>query len=361
MTDNLDTLLDECIDRINTGQSLEECLASYPEHAERLEPLLRSILDIRATCSPMPSPAAKAAARRRLDTALDNDNLKRSSKMHRRAFALPLGRPKAWVVMAAVALLAIIAGISSWALIPGGAPAPAFAQANFRLLISDQANAIGDFDHLDVTITSIGVHSASTGEWLNLTLPADPAERTIDLVLLQELNATEIWCGNLTEGLYTMVFLEVGSVIGTLNSGGEQVNVTASSGTLKINKPFVVTNTSQTTFVFDISVVSAGQSGKYNLKPVIGESGLGKQFHLVHEDELTLQVVEGDVTPGENITVLVTLGGDPVEGALVTVNDEEVGTTNETGYISFDVPDAEELVIKATTLDELEGELEIEL
>ncbi len=49
-----------------------------------------------------------------------------------------------------------------------------------------------------------------------------------------------------------------------------------------------------------------------------------------------------------------------MEGALVTVNDEEAGTTNETGYISFDVPDAEDLVIEAT-LDELEGELEIEL
>jgi hypothetical protein len=361
MAENLDELLDECIERINRGESLEECLASYPEHAKQLELLLRTVLDIRATCSPMPSPAAKAAARRRLDAALDNDNSKGRSKTHRRAFALPLGRPKAWVVMAAVALLAIIAGISSWALIPAGAPAPAFAQANFRLLISDQANAIGNFDHLDVTITSIGVHSVSTGEWFNLTLPAAPAERTIDLVQLRELNATEIWCGNLTEGWYTMVVLDVGSVIGTLHSGGEQVNVTAPSGTLKINKPFVVTNTSQTTFVFDISVVSAGGSGKYNLKPVIGESGAGQPFHLVAEGELTLQVVEGDVTPGGNITVLVTLGGDPVEGALVTVNDEEVGTTNETGYISFHVPDAEELVIKATTLDELEGELEIEL
>lgn len=66
------------------------------------------------------------------------------------------------------------------------------------------------------------------------------------------------------------------------------------------------------------------------------------------------------MSPGGNITVLVALGGDPVEGALVTVNDEEVGTTNETGHISFDVPDAVKLVIKAT-LDELEGELEIEL
>ncbi len=298
MTDNLDALLDECIDRINRGQSLEECLARYPEHAERLEPLLRSILDIRATCSPMPSPAAKAAARRRLDAALHNDNLKRGSKMHRRAFALPFGWPKAWVAIAAVALLAIIAGISSWALMPAGTPAPAFAQSNFRLLISDDENAIGDFDHLNVTITSIRVHSASTGKWLNLTLPADPEERTIDLVPLQELNATEIWCGNLTEGWYTGVFLDVENVTGVLNATGAHVDVKAPSETLKINKAFAVTNTTQTTFVFDISVVSAGQSGQYILKPVIGEeSGPGKPFHLVDEDELTLQVVEGDATP----------------------------------------------------------------
>jgi len=293
MTDNLDALLDECIDRINRGQSLEECLARYPEHAERLEPLLRSILDIRATCSPMPSPAAKAAARRRLHAALHNDNSKRRSKMNRRAFALPFGRPKAWVAIAAVALLAIIAGISSWALMPGGTPAPAFAQANFRLLISDDENAIGDFDHLNVTITSIRVHSASSGDWIDL----EPAVSEVDLVGLQELNATEIWSGNLTEGWYTMVFLDVEYATGVLNATGAHVDVRAPSETLKINKPFAVTNTTQTTFVFDISVVSAGQSGQYNLKPVIGKSGAGQPFHLVDEDELTLQVVEGDLTP----------------------------------------------------------------
>jgi len=293
MTDNLDALLDECIDRINRGQSLEECLARYPEHAERLEPLLRSILDIRATCSPMPSPAAKAAARRRLDAALHNDNLKRGPKMHRRAFALPFGWPKAWVAIAAVALLAIIAGISSWALMPGGTPAPAFAQANFRLLISDDENAIGDFDHLNVTITSIRVHSASSGDWIDL----EPAVSEVDLVGLQGLNATEIWSGNLTEGLYTMVRIDVGNVTGVLNATGAHVDVKAPSETLKIRRLFVVTNTSQITFVFDISVVSAGQSGQYNLKPVIGKSGAGQPFHLVDEDELTLQVVEGDLTP----------------------------------------------------------------
>jgi hypothetical protein len=294
MTDNLDALLDECIDRINTGESLEECLASYPEHAERLEPLLRSILDIRATCSPMPSPAAKAAARQRLYAALAEGE----KPLKLRGALMPsLTKPRAWAVAVILSLLAIIAGISSWALVLGGAPAPAFAQSNFRLLISDEANAIGDFDHLNVTITSIRVHSASSDNWIDL----EPAVSEVDLVGLQGLNATEIWCGNLTEGWYTGVFLDVEYVTGVLNATGDPVDVKAPSGTLKINKPFLflVTNTSQTTFVFDISVVCAGpsgQCGKYNLKPVIDESGPGKQFDLVDEGELTLQVVEGDVT-----------------------------------------------------------------
>lgn len=298
MTDNLDALLDECIDRINTGESLEECLASYPEHAERLEPLLRSILDIRATCSPMPSPAAKAAARQRFYAALAEGE----KPLKLRGALMPsLTKPRAWAVAVILSLLAIMGGILG-VIVPAGAPAPVFAQANFRLLISDEANAIGDFDHLNVTITRIQVHSASPDNWIDL----EPAVSEVDLVGLQGLNATEIWCGNLTEGRYTGVRIEVGNVTGVLNATGAHVDVKAPSETLKIPGPFVVTNTSQTTFVFDISVVSAGQ-GKYNLKPVIGESGAGQQFHLVDEGELTLQVVEGDVTPGGNITVLVTL------------------------------------------------------
>jgi len=94
-----------------------------------------------------------------------------------------------------------------------------------------------------------------------------------------------------------MVLLDVEYVTGVLNATGAHVDVKAPTETLKINKPFAVTNTTQTTFVFDISVVSAGQSGQYILKPVIGKSGAGQPFHLVDEDELTLQVVEGDLTP----------------------------------------------------------------
>ena len=48
-------------------------------------------------------------------------------------------------------------------------------------------------------------------------------------------------------------------------------------------------------------------------------------------------------------------------GAEVTVNGEEIGTTDDNGSISFTVPEGvEELEIEAK-LDELEGELEIKL
>jgi hypothetical protein len=65
MGKDLDVLLDNCIDRINEGELLEECLASYPEQARELEPLLRAMFDIRDTCSTMPTASAKSVTRHR--------------------------------------------------------------------------------------------------------------------------------------------------------------------------------------------------------------------------------------------------------------------------------------------------------
>jgi len=40
-------ILSECIDALLAGESLEQCLQRYPQHAERLEPLLRAAMDAR--------------------------------------------------------------------------------------------------------------------------------------------------------------------------------------------------------------------------------------------------------------------------------------------------------------------------
>jgi len=67
MPEAFDRILDECIDRINRGDRLEDCLASYPEHAEKLGPLLQTMLDTQAAYTFTPSPTAKTRARQRFN------------------------------------------------------------------------------------------------------------------------------------------------------------------------------------------------------------------------------------------------------------------------------------------------------
>lgn len=66
MSENMDRILDECIDRLNGGASVEECLGLYPEYAEELEPLLRAISELHAESALVPSVSAKMSGRQQL-------------------------------------------------------------------------------------------------------------------------------------------------------------------------------------------------------------------------------------------------------------------------------------------------------
>jgi len=254
--------------------------------------------------------------------------------------------------------------------------APVVAQDNFRLLLSDDENAIGDFESLEVTITSIGVlRGGDGGEWEEITL--DPSV-VVDLTDLLGLNAQEIWSGNIEPGEYTQVFIYIEDAKGTVN--GEPVNVVVPSGNLQISQPFAITaDDPVVSFVYDVTVVAAGD--EYVLLPQVDQSGANREYHEF-EGELSIQVVqgvdgvvtavgEGVVTRGDEITVHVTFEGEDVEGATVTVNDVllvdaegDPRTTNEDGLISFDVPIAEKIKIKAKWKtaqgEELKGKLTID-
>lgn len=246
---------------------------------------------------------------------------------------------------------------------PEPAPSP-IPEANFRLLISDDVNAIGDFQSLMVTISSVGVHKAGeVGAWLEFP----PATDELDLVPLQEENAQGIWSGDLPDGQYTMVFVYVSAIEGILNNG-DPTTVKLPSDKLHINTNFDIAGDSPVSFVFDLSVVAAGseQSGiKYILKPVVSQSGPNQEFTEVspereRERERLRLELEGDIALGETVTLLVTFEGEPIVGAEVVVNGEEIGTTGDDGTINFTIPeDADELKIEVK-LGELEGELEIE-
>ena len=283
-----DKILDECVDRINRGERVEDCLASYPEHAEELEPLLRAMLDTQMAYRFTPSPATKMVARQRFNAALEELAQRREER--RPVFPRVLGWSKAWVAVAAVLVIALIGYFGLKPMLfptePGPEPGPfpvmpspqPSPEGNFVFLISDDVNAIGDFQSLNISISKIGLQlGGEASQWIEL----NPEVKVVDLTLLQGDKAQEIWRGDVPKGQYTKVFIHVSNVSGVLKATGGPVNVKLPSEKLQISRPFEVTGDSVTSFVYDVTVVQAGKSGKYILKPQVGQSGADQRFEKI--------------------------------------------------------------------------------
>ncbi|GAA0650629.1 DUF4382 domain-containing protein [Salarchaeum japonicum] len=274
--------------------------------------------------------------------------------------------------------------------------------AELAFYVSDRPGAIGDFEHLNVTITRIGLHhvgnatdatstvnatsttnetttatnttattaatteeaeSDSGGEWVE----RDVNDTTVDLTRLQGENASLLGNVSVPAGTYDKVFAYVSEVNGTLTTG-ESVNVTLPSQKLHVNSEFTLNASSAAHFVYDINVVKAGGSGKYIIKPVVSETGLNKPVNPVRmhgacmcgsNGSLNVTVTE-NVSAGENVTVRVTENGSAVANATVTVNDERVGTTDANGTVSVTVPDADHVRVLAEAGDD-RGNLSVRL
>lgn len=185
----------------------------------------------------------------------------------------------ATTILALVALVVGCAGVES----PNTAPAPVGDKVNFRLFISDEANEITNFESLNVTITQFGLlQKGGSGNWTtwNITPP-----ETVDLKELVGDNATAIWIGEVPTDNYTKVFIYTANVSGvyTENVSGnlisENVTVKLPSGKLQISKQFTISENLTSgdftvDFVFDVTVIKAGKSGKFILKPQIDDSGV---------------------------------------------------------------------------------------
>lgn len=188
------------------------------------------------------------------------------------------------------------------------------ARGTFRLLISDQPVAIDDFDSLDVTLSAARVFRADEDEAITpgvvngteserTTSPSDnttdddtedPEDGesegfvefdldsvTVDLTQVKGDRAVSVLEGELDEGQYSGVELRVASAEGVVD--GEAVDVMVPSNRLRIIKPFEVGGAEALNFVFDINVIQKGQSGGYNLLPVIGKSGVAGEDVDVEE------------------------------------------------------------------------------
>jgi hypothetical protein len=234
-------------------------------------------------------------------------------------------------------------------------------------------------DDADEAAADADDDSDDSDEWVEYAVD----NRTVDLTELKGANATKLSSLNVSNGTYDKVFVYVSEVNGTLNDGSDQ-RVKLPSGKLQLTSAFTVGDGEAVDFVFDITAVKAGNSGKYILKPVISESGTDVEIDDVDErddddderdddgergaDERDADrnvelnaTFDDDVAAGENATLRVSSDGDPVDGASVFVDDERVGTTDANGTYVIQVPDGAEELEVAVTHEGAETELEVEV
>jgi hypothetical protein len=153
------------------------------------------------------------------------------------------------------------------------------SEPNFLLLISDEANDIGDFTELWITVSGVGlIQGDEEGIVEELFEPVE-----VNLVGLTGEAAIALWGGYLPEGDYTKIFIYVDQVVGVLRSTGEEIEIKLPSNKLHLDLPVLIEGTEATEFVFDITVIRAGNSGQYLLKPQASESGQGAAYMLMEQ------------------------------------------------------------------------------
>jgi hypothetical protein len=101
-----DDILDECLERLLAkGETLEQCLASYPEQAAELKPMLETTLAAKQASAIEPRPEFRARARYQFRSALQAMGSKR------RPFLL--GWQPRWAAVVAIVLVLLLAGGST--------------------------------------------------------------------------------------------------------------------------------------------------------------------------------------------------------------------------------------------------------
>jgi len=101
-----DNILDDCLERLLTkGETIEQCLESYPEQADELKPLLQTVLATKKAAAIEPRPEFKARARYQFLSALQAMEAKRS-----RPF---LGWQPRWATAVITVLILLLVGGST--------------------------------------------------------------------------------------------------------------------------------------------------------------------------------------------------------------------------------------------------------
>ncbi len=106
---SLSEILDECIDRVSRGESVDACVADYPDYTDELRDELEAAILFRGAFDFQPRADAKRVVRLRMHAALDRKQSKR--------FRMRITLPRSWFAtgsrIAASAAVAVVALVAS--------------------------------------------------------------------------------------------------------------------------------------------------------------------------------------------------------------------------------------------------------
>ena len=99
---DFENILNECLDRLISGETIESCLARHPEYAAELEPLLKTALEARTAASVKPRPEFRQQAGIEFQKAI--------SKMPSKQFKIAFRWQLRWAIPVAVLLVLFSGG-----------------------------------------------------------------------------------------------------------------------------------------------------------------------------------------------------------------------------------------------------------
>ncbi len=120
--ERFNNILNDCLDRILKGETVEQCLLNYPEQAKELEPLLQTAKAARVISSLQPRPEFKAEARRQFQAALIEKQVNQNQSKAHAGQRWQWRWQSGWAIALIVVVMVVLGGGGTVAAASGSMP-----------------------------------------------------------------------------------------------------------------------------------------------------------------------------------------------------------------------------------------------
>jgi hypothetical protein len=182
----LDLILDACLERMFKGESVDSCLAEFPEYATELKPLLNIALITRQLAAVSPDPNFKSRAVAQFRNALAKAAMERTQQAKRRA---GFNWHSGWVTALASAILLVT--VSSGTVVAASSSMPGqplyqvkltTEQIRLNLTPTDMGKALVAAEQANRRVSEI-VYAASKNDVNNVNLVTGHLEQNLHMVV----------------------------------------------------------------------------------------------------------------------------------------------------------------------------------